>query len=238
MTDMPSERAFRTWQWWHFAVLIAVFGACVIALPIATWRATQAGDALARLISWPVAVVVIVFLTLRRLGAALEHYVRNLGLMKLPGGIELQRQSDPGDATAKAPGATTSTTDEQNKVVELVRSIWEEKEKAKADKEDATKLSADFARQAIHWKFAFLNLFLVPRSKDVLYWLSQGNIVVSQDKFHDLWRPYLPDENERNVILTVLAQHRLIEQESGAYRITREGYAFLQFIGKIPYAPQ
>lgn len=87
------------------------------------------------------------------------------------------------------------------------------------------------------WKFymfAFLNLFLVPRSKLALIWIS-NNPNVTKDMFllNIIISPEMQNkELEKEAVFNALLAHNLIEKDSrDLYVITNIGLDFLRFTG-------
>ena len=87
-------------KWWQKALLgallIAEGGVFLIVLPVLAYtKQMRLEDYIqvgALLLSWPVAATVIVLFFARQFHEAIDVFLRNVGSMKLPGGVELQRQ--------------------------------------------------------------------------------------------------------------------------------------------------
>ena len=223
-------------------VIVLCFGLFCIVLPIVVYIADTGSELVSHLltvfISWPVAAVVIALLVLKRFGASLEAYLRNVAIMKLPGGIELQRQAATGNvASAHGPeGSITLSKDQQEELRQFLQLGWQEAEEQTAQREALEERWKEATVDVLKWKFHYLQSIYVPRTKQVLQWFAQSR-VDSNDHFHSLWAPFIPDAKERGTILDVLLDYGMLKHDKTGITISLEGYTFLQFTGSIPTPP-
>ena len=189
-------------------------------------------------LSWPVAALILGLLFMTRFHQALDTFLRNIAHMKLPGGVEFQSQAQPSSgAESTVEDTPAPLSEEHSKQVEDLRSkIGELQELSQAEKELLSRQYGAALAATSWWKFSYLNLFLVPQTKQVLMWFSQ-NPPQTRSTYSTLWTPFIQNEQQRTVTLDVLIQNGLLEDSEGMIRLTPEGYAFLQFVGAIPYPP-
>ena len=189
-------------------------------------------------LSWPVAALILGLLFMTRFHQSLDTFLRNIAHMKLPGGVEFQSQPQPPpDAESTVEDTPVSLSEEDKKQVEYLRSkIGELQELSQAERELLSRQYAAALAAASWWKFSYLNLFLVPQTKQVLLWFSQ-NAPQTRSTYSTLWAPFIQNEQQRTLTLDVLIQNGLLEEDNDMIRLTPEGYAFLQFMGAIPYPP-
>lgn len=91
---------------------------------------------------------------------------------------------------------------------------------------------------ADHWKFMFLNEFLVPTAKNVLKWFGAEESSLQKVRFYKLWTDEIQKPEQSIAILHTLRDYGLIEaQESEKaildiedYKITNEGRKFIEFL--------
>ena len=65
------------------------------------------------------------------------------------------------------------------------------------------------------WEYKYLNLFLVPNTKNVLDWFYSLDKSISVSFFDNIWKTIIPDEKEREAILKALLNHYLIIRNDG-----------------------
>jgi len=224
------------------SVVIAIFGVFCVGLPVLIWRHGPSaglflgvGDAV---LSWPVAVVVVALVFFKRFGAGLDFFLRNIGSMKLPGGVEIQSQAaTPKESTSAGDdGSITLTSDQQAALQGFVTELEQRQKLTEIDKSRLEEQFQEALRASVSWKFRYLTFYLVPNSKQVLYWFSQRS-PQSRSDFHTLWGLVIPHAHERDTILRVLLEHGLLHETDESLQITQEGYSFLQYIGLLPYPP-
>ena len=191
------------------------------------------------LLSWPIAALILGLLFMTRFHSSIDTFLRNIALMRLPGGFELQSQSQP-NAPAEPPAEDSSaplSEDAEAQADDLRSKIGEVETLSQAEKDLLSQQYEMALTNASYWKFAYLNLFFIPQTKQVLQWFSQSP-AQTRVTYSALWAPFIRAEQQRTIILNVLLQYGLLEEQQGLIRITPEGYAFLQFIGAIPFPPQ
>ena len=207
-------------------------------------------------LSWPYVTVVLViafFVLFRRpIEAAIGRIQRVKGL---GGELELQPQAPAAQTitsveadresraeaieakvVAAEPIAETVTTPHvPDEIVEILRSLGEPVPDIRTMK-DATEFAgrmlarASFAQEdAQKWKFHYLSYFLVTNTKLVLHWFQQRRFS-RRDAFENDWKFVIPDPVARAVILNVLVGQALLEETDGAFSVTREGKAFVEFL--------
>lgn len=82
------------------------------------------------------------------------------------------------------------------------------------------------------WKFEFLNVFLVPNTKNVLFYFL-NEIPYTREHVETMWSRVITNPNELQTILKVLLDYNLLKEEEGKLRITQEGIQFLYFIETV-----
>ena len=234
-------------SWWQIAIVITIAGVMLLLVPILAWRGQfdvfsspsfkDFVSLLAVLISWPAAVVLIALLFMKKFTGSIDTYLRSIGKIKLPGGVELQsNQGTADDGEGIPPGALVLSHEQQQQIAESIRDLEQQRN---LSAEERAAIQRDFEQMAgfvIDWKFRFLNLFLVDNSKNVLHWFS-ANPPQTRASYDALWNAVIPDQNERCAILDALLHMGLLREQDGVVRIDPHGYSFLQFIGVIPQPP-
>jgi hypothetical protein len=167
--------------------------------------------------SLPTAILIITLSFFSRFHDAIESLLKNIGSMKLPGGFEFQRQN-PTPPIVKGE-------------IKVLPEISESKKLP-----DNEKQHSELVNSVRYWKFSYLNQFFVLQTKNVLSWFSRSTPQTRQ-AYDIIWTPYIPDQNQRNLILSVLLQNGMVSEKDGSIRITEEGLSFLQFIGSITTMP-
>ena len=127
--------------------------------------------------------------------------------------------------------------------VELERQIHDLAERANAAERDkvsteeaAIQLLTEKDREATYWHFMYLSLFLVPATKQVLYWFAQHGTPLTREYYHETWRPLVASPRDREVMMMVLLQNGLLQEVGSAVQISEHGRGFLQFIGAYGHA--
>ncbi len=167
--------------------------------------------------SLPTVILIITLSFFTRFHNAIESLLKNIGSMKFPGGFEFQRQNP-------AP----PIPEVENKVLPEIS------ENRKLSENE--KRYSELINSARHWKFSYLNQFFVLQTKNVLSWFSR-NTPQTRQSYDIIWTPYIIDQNQRNLTLSVLLQNGMISEKDGSIHITEEGLSFLQFLGYIPTTP-
>jgi len=183
------------------------------------------------ILSWPVAVLVIFVLFFFKFKSAIETFLRNIKCIKTPWGAEIQSQS--GSEETKTEGRLVSPEEEQNLQTEIKKLLNESHLNLQQKEQLRTELKRVYDA-AFAWKFSYLNLFYVYKTKQVL--LSVAHLqTFSKEFYHNGWKTLIQDEAERNTILDVLASNGMLSTIDGVhYKVTDQGYRFLEFIGYLP----
>jgi len=220
-------------------LLVIVFALSCICLPLVLWKHSLSIDTFLRLsellLSWPVAIIVIVVLLITRFHDAVDHFLRNCRV-SLPGGAEIQSQQaagDPPDQNELPAGCTILTAEQQQNINQLFTGL---KNQTELDAGDIQRLNDELNRAydlAIHWKFDYLNLFLVPMTKEVLFWFSQQTVSLSEATYNTSWQTLIPDQSQRTTILNVLVRFGSVTNVGNLISITQTGRGFLSFIGRL-----
>ena len=187
-------------------------------------------------LSWPVAAIIITLIVVSRFGSHLDMFFAELARMKLPGGVELERQrpaplnaspsagSDETRAATPAPAPVTTSSSRGGRTLG--------REPARADSGGSTSPDSE----ARLWKFRHLSTFYVWNTKTILNWFRSAELG-DRSQYHAVWGPRIPDETQRAVILSVLRQADFLEEAGDRYYVTDEGNDFLDFIGIPPLGP-
>ncbi|RIK72865.1 hypothetical protein DCC62_18690 [candidate division KSB1 bacterium] len=236
-----------TWAHWaQWFSLIAAIGLFLGVFPILAYRGrldaftsiTAQGviDVLKIMASWPVAVALIAFRFMSRFHDALNTYLSNIRLVKLPGGIQLESPQNPLAAESGTRDSLTLSAADLDRLKEGISEL-ERAYNLSVDQKDAIKKRLDLISEtANQWKFRYFNEFFVERTKFVLYWFSMAP-PQSRASFHAHWARLNVDEQQRTIILNLLMQSGFVTEVGGVLRITQHGHSFLQFIGFIPPIP-
>lgn len=225
--------------------MLVVAGVSLFVLPILAWNGLLPKslsfrdliDTLKLFVSWPVAVVAVAYGFMGKFHSALDSYLRSIGLMKLPGGVEIQTdQRASNEAKPSESPANLVLTPEQEDQLNKIMSSLESANLSVEEKNVLEQKFDDMARIAMHWKFSFLNQFFVQNTRNVLHWFSYVQ-PQSRANYSTLWQSAIPDEEQRQLILNTLLHFGLLTELDGLIRITEQGYSFLQFIGMIPPTP-
>lgn len=167
--------------------------------------------------SLPTVALIITLSFFTRFHDAIESLLKNIGSMKFPGGFEFQRQNQ-----------SLPVMEGENKILPEIR-----ENKKLPDNE---KQYSELINSVKYWRFSYLNQFFVLQTKNVLSWFSRSTPQTRQS-YDIIWTPYILDQNQRNLILSLLLQNGMVSEKDGLIRVTDEGLSFLQFIGYIPNTP-
>ncbi len=232
-------------KWW--TVVIAAVVALLVLLVgvplLIRWVALPFDVLLtlaATIFTWPVAATILGLVFFVRFHSAIDHIIRH-GRLRLPGGAEIQAQApqldEKGEQARVEDGSITLSSDQQKQLQEFIRTIAQKQQLTTAEKENAERLYQQALQATAYWEFRFLDVFFVPTTKNVLFWLSKSQGTPRQD-FHSAWTPLITDASQREVTIGVLRDAEVIEDKAGILRVTQKGYSFLQFTGYIPYPPE
>jgi hypothetical protein len=228
---------------WVVFVVLAVVVAWVVGIPALLAYMGLSPDPTLRLVEalfgWPTAVLIVALVFLLKYREAIRHMLLNLGSMKLPGGFEFQRQTPSLPEKDEIPddGSVTLTVEQSEQVAALFKEIQEKQKFTEKEKRDLKTQYFSILVVTTIWKFKYANLFLVPNSKKVLFWVSQEQRT-TRKHYHSIWETTIVNISQRDIILSVLIDLGFIVESQGLIEITQHGYNFLQYIGQIPYQPQ
>ena len=237
------------YAWWQVCAIFLVLGLAVLTIPILAFRGqllfapSATFDDFIRIaavvVSWPVAASIIALRFMGRFSSAIESYLKGLGHVKLPGGIELQSVQAPSGSETTSndpPDALVLSLEQQNQIRTTIQEIEQQRDNSDARR---TAIEQEFnlmANTSIQWKFQYLSLLFVPTTKNVLYWFSTAP-PQTRASYDTAWTTTIPDPSQREIVLNILLQYSMLKESDGVIRIDPHGYSFLQFIGMIPPAP-
>lgn len=191
-------------------------------------------------IAWPVTVLTLFLIFFTKFKGAFDYFLRNIRTLNFPGGsVETQDASSGFGESPKEDkeGAITLTKEQTGYLETYIKNLQEEHSLASQQTQG---LQAELANAYIYtyaWKFEYLKLFYVPKTKNALLWFA-NNSPQTRDSYNKSWQFLIPLVTERNIILDVLLQYGMIENEGINLKIASQGYSFLQYIGLIPCPPQ
>ena len=140
----------------------------------------------------------------------IKRLLTRIAKIKLPGGSEFYTSQKEKDVETiekdKVPkvndnDATEKLSEELKLTPEQVKIVSEAFESERAN--------------AYLWEYKYLNLFLVPNTKNVLDWFYSLDKSISVSFFDNIWKTIIPDEKEREAILKALLNHYLIIRNDG-----------------------
>ena len=190
-------------------------------------------------IAWPVTVLTLFLIFFSKFRGAFDYFLRNIRTLNFPGGsVETQDVSKGSGESPKEDkeGVITLTKEQTGYLETYIKNLQEEHSLVSQQTQN---LQAELANAYIYtyaWKFEYLKLFYVPKTKNVLLWFA-NNSSQARDSYNKSWQFLIPLITERNVIIDVLLQYGMIESDGINLKITAQGYSFLQYIGLIPYPP-
>ena len=156
-------------------LIIAEVGVFLVVLPILAWKGEMHLNEFLRVaslvVSWPVAATIMVLIFVSRFHEVIDIFLRKVGSMKLPGGIELQRQEpfEPSKEDDDAPGVVVPALQTAEKVVEELKEVPALSVRERSELEaQVSKLLQNIQ----YWKFAYLSLFFVEETKKVVNWVA------------------------------------------------------------------
>lgn len=239
-------------MWATIALGLVLLLVASLALPlVARWLDIDArisSEVLSRLVSWPVAMLVIGVAVLGRHREAIDRLIKSVSRVKAPGFELLAEQQREGTAT---PSPAIPTVDSKGMLIELPAvdaAVKQEMEREKEDLlqqlQDATSKGKELEHQsetlfwdAMAWKFQYANNFLVLKSKNMLRWLSSEPHLAIQ--FYEHAVSVGIQFQEAVTIKSVLQNLKFIEEEGAKLQITSSGTLFLSYLdGKAPIIPK
>lgn len=220
-------------------ISILIIGGPIVLIFFDVFQISDSLDLLKILISWPIAAIILGLFFMSNFRTSIETFLINIGSMKLPGGLEIQRQDQPNpikDNKKLDDAILSEDTHAMNEIESTLDEISQDENITEAEVQQLKYQYQQTAYTARWWKFAYLNLFFVPQTKKVLSWFA-NNPPQTRQSYNTLWLPYIIDQNQRNIILSVLLQNEMLLEENSQIKIAPEGFSFLQYIGSIPFAP-
>lgn len=255
----------RRWQsflinlraWVPYVALLFISVGIASSLVIAALKSLEPRsgffEILRVVISWPFVAGVLGFAFGVTFRSEISQFIQNIGLIRFPGG-EIRATQPPEEKVTTSPvteeGIITLSREDQARVAEVIGKLVDdmcqataEREKTREEKEQMEKVVdlvitklADKHREAVHWWFQYLSLFLVPITKTVLQWFASQTVAPTKEYYNEAWRAIIRDDNQREIIFMVLYHHRLIEPEGAVYKVSQAGHDFLAFLrGEGPY---
>ena len=73
----------------------------------------------------------------------------------------------------------------------------------------------------------------MPNTKNVLDWFYTLNKSITVSLFDNMWKYIIPDQKERDVIISVLLNHYLLSKTSDILEITPKGKEYKEWREKI-----
>ena len=227
-------------------LVMAAGGLFLVVLPILAWRGElpfhDALDVFRLLLSWPVAIATVGVYFITRFHSAIDVLLRHVGSMRLPGGVDIQiQQPEVTAAPASRPpdGTITLSPLQQTELQRFIEELDQRAQLSEATKEGVEQRYNEALIEAVSWRWCFLDQFLVPMTKQVLRWFADNvGRPVSRSQFHSLWSPVIKDPAQRDTVLDVLVEHRLVDSQGIDLSLSTEGYNFLVWSGLVPPAPR
>ena len=230
-----------SYSWWQTSFVIFVAGVSFVVLPELAGKGLlslpntptvrEIIDFIAIFISWPAAAVFIAYYFLNKFHSALDTYLRSIGLLKLPGGVEIQTLQKE-NIESNQPDENQNfvlTPEDQASIKAFISSLVETANLSEGAKSSLEEQFDEMSHIAIQWKFRFLDQFFVFNTRRVLHWFSRVQ-PQPRDGYLTIWETSIPDVDQRQLILNLLLHFGLLIEKNGLFQITDHGYSFLQFI--------
>jgi len=172
--------------------------------------------------SWPVAFFIIMIVFLFKYRDSLNKLIENIKSVKAAG-VEVIAQT-------KTEEPDVEKEDINKKVIDnLLHQLGTlELEKGKIVSEAQT-LIWGLYNEAEFYKFSFLNLLFVANTKIILKWFNDIS-ETTKEIYKSSWRPIIKNEEQLDIILSVLLNFKMVEENDINVRITEDGRKFLIFI--------
>ena len=230
----------RKFKLFEILLVIMIFGFFCLLIPIFAYQGKLSPDIIVKLLSvilsWPVAIITIVLVFVYKFRDSINYFLKNIGSMKLPGGVEIQSQTP---SSSESEGSETDdtlklTSQEQQYLNKYLKELESAKTASEEERDVYKELYDQELYNAIVWKFKYLNMFFVPNTKLILLWFAQ-NPFKNRNSYHTAWQTNIQSKEQREIILNVLKQNGMIKVSEGTINVTSEGYAFLEYIGFLTY---
>lgn len=187
-------------------------------------------DVLRTLLSWPVAILVLVLAFFVLFQVPIALLLREAGEFALPWLHYKRRPQEPSVHDAKPP------TEEEERISQIVQ---EAKNTAEATTRGVLKqLPSQLEQQrkeAEQWWLRYLDAFLQPETKEALRWIADRPEGVLLDEFNAKWRPEwktLPAwmvAFGESIGETLIAEHLISREEDERLHVTDAGERFLTY---------
>ena len=225
-------------------ILLIIFfiGISVIPLSLLIYKEViQIDDyleILALIMSWPIITLIITILIFTRFHGSIDFFLRNIREVSITrGNMQVQSKSIKTTDDVSNGKSTPINKEQKEQIDNLIKDMQKDITTANKERDEIEKLFLQAYEDSVYWEFNYLNIFFVDITKQVLLWFSHSS-PQTKKIFDQLWQTLINDESQRNVILEVLVQYNMLQSDSINYSITKRGYTFLQFIGRIPYSPE
>ncbi|HUU11767.1 MAG TPA: hypothetical protein VM431_14675 [Phycisphaerae bacterium] len=191
------------------------------------------------ILAWPLLGSAGILLIVWCLRKPLDHLLRNISV-RTPSGFEIQaQQPKPEPIEKEEPGTVKLDPQQLEELSAFVDGLQNQLNLTTKQKEDLR----NSARQEIekawsasrYWEFMYLDRFLVPHTKQVLWYFHSQQGQITREYFSLLWPGFnFGSENEREAVLNALQTNGLVTQMGNILSVTDKGRSFLIFIGSIP----
>ena len=88
------------------------------------------------------------------------------------------------------------------------------------------------------WFYDYLDVFLIPNTKNILRWFAGPAGWVQQSDFDKSWAASVPIDENRGNMTRVLVSLGLLEKEGEAYRATETGRHYVEHLAENRGQPQ
>ena len=179
------------------------------------------------ILTWPVAIFIISLVFLIKFSDSIRKYIAKITELTLPGGTTVKTQPESSisvDKTMEEKGVRLSQEEIQivaEKLNELDVRIEENKQKEE--------IINYLAYRSEFFEFSYLNYFYVPKTKQILKWLSLSTNATKK-MYHILWDNI--NAVERDIIFSVLLNYGMVtyDPSNDSLNITDKGRRFIKFI--------
>lgn len=99
--------------------------------------------------------------------------------------------------------------------------------------EEMAKYIRKLQKENIRWRFLYADTYLVLHAKYILFWLHKSKSV-NREEFDNIWRPKIPNPEEREAIQDALLDLEFIREEEGdIFSITELGSAYVNYLKEM-----
>lgn len=175
--------------------------------------------------TWPIVILIILLILLFKYHKSISTFIENIKSLKA-GGIEVT-QMQSGKNSYKESIKIFPDKEIEDRFEQIKNMERDSKEKDKA-LEEAKNIMISLAYNAKGYQFLYFDLFFVPNTKRVLQWFFY-NIQPTKDYYKSFWKSLIPDENQLEIILSVLLSNKMLEDCGNSLVITELGKEFLRY---------